>query len=175
MFRIVLLLLLGSFSAFSQLEVDERSSLKERIYFGAGVGFLTGTGFTQFSLNPLVGYMVNSRFSTGIVIRYQNYIYSFARPSFSIQQYGLSPFVRYKLNQEFFLYGEYSLINSPSFITRTSERALYTRLPVGLGYFFPVGNKRGGFNTVLLYDLIYKNQNSAIFQSPLVTGLFYTF
>jgi len=172
---VTILFLLCSLSSLAQREVDERSPFKERIYFGGGLGFSTGTGYTQFSLNPLVGYMVNSRFSTGGVINYQNYIYSFTNPSTSIQQYGISPFARYKRSQELFLYGEYSILSAPSFISATSERAIYTRLPVGLGYVFSTGNQRGGLNAIALYDLIYKNNNSTIFQSPWVIRVFFTY
>jgi len=170
-----ILFILSSIASIAQRDVDERSTLKERLYFGGGLGFSTGTGYTQFSLNPLIGYMVNPRFSAGGVLNYQNYIYSFTNPSTSIQQYGISPFARYKLSPELFMYGEFNIINAPSFITSASERAIYTRLPVGLGYVFSSGNGRGSLNAIALYDLIYKNNTSFIFQSPWVIRVFFTY
>lgn len=171
------LFILGSIASIAQRDVDERSPLKERIYFGGGLGFGTGTGYTQFSLNPLVGYMVNPQFSTGLVINYQNYIYTYYNPSVSIQQYGISPFARYRLSKELFLYGEFDIINAPNYngLGGSGDRAIYNRLPVGLGYVFSSGNGRGALNAIGLYDLIYKNNNSGIFQSPWVFRVFFTY
>ncbi len=167
------LVFIHSLACVAQREVDEDSPFKDRIYFGGGLGFSTGTGYTQFSLSPLVGYMVNPKFSTGMGFTYQNYIYSYVTPSISVQQYGFSPFVRYNIN-EIFLYGEFNAINSPTYISTTrNERAYYTRLLAGLGYSFTSGSNRGGLNAMALYDLAYKN--NGIFQSPWVIRVFFTY
>jgi len=160
-------------SSFAQRDVDERSTLSERLYFGGGLGFGTGTGYTQFSLSPIVGYMVTPKFSAGMGLTYQNYSYSYTTPSISVQQYGFSPFARYNIN-ELFLYGEFNALNSPTYISTTrTERAFYTRLLAGLGYTFTTGRDRGGLNAVALYDLAYKN--NGIFQSPWVIRVFFTY
>jgi hypothetical protein len=166
--RLFLFLFLhASVACLAQRDVDDRSPLKDRLYFGGGLGFGTGTGYTQFSLSPLVGYMVTPKFSTGMGIIYQGQFFN----NFSLQQYGVSPFARYNLSRELFLYGEYQFINSPSF--SSNDRTIYTRTPVGLGYALSSNNGRGGLNIVGLYDLSFKA--GSIFQTPWVLRAFVTF
>jgi hypothetical protein len=119
--------------------------------------------------------MIDPKLSAGLGVTYQDFIYTYYTPSISIQQYGVSPFIRYHVNQQLFLYGEYDVINAPTYITGSSERAIYNRLPIGLGYSMGRGRGRGALNIVGLYDVLYKNSYTGIFQSPWVFRVFFTY
>lgn len=162
--------------AFAQREVDEDApqKLKDRLYFGGGLGLNTGTdaygnSFFYFAVNPIVGYMVTPKFSVGTGINWQRTSYD--RPSVVLNQYGISPFVRYNFDQ-LFAYAEYNLISTPSYYNLNQTKTL-SRFLIGLGYSQPLG-KRGAVNAVGLYDVLY-NQSERAFASPWVFRVFFSF
>lgn len=99
----VVLIGLVSFQAVAQLDVDEKSNWQSRIYKGLGGGFSAGSNgygkFTSLSLNPVVGYMINSNASVGLAATYQNVSYSDINLHYTM--YGLNPFVRYNFSSLF--------------------------------------------------------------------------
>ncbi|MBX7124534.1 MAG: hypothetical protein K1X47_02490 [Cyclobacteriaceae bacterium] len=150
------------------------SQLSDRLYFGGGGGFGTGTNalglrYTYFSISPIVGYMITSQLSAGSGITYQSYKYPDA--GLSLKQYGVSPFVRYNF-EKLFAQVEYNLINSGSF-SDPDVRKNYNRLLAGLGYSMPFGSKRGAVNAMAMYDLLYKQPS--VFNSPWVFRVFFSF
>ncbi len=167
--------LLLSTAVFAQREVDEKAGweLKDRIYFGGGFGVNGGSDafgnrYFYVSLNPIVGYMITQEFSGGLGVQWTHYSY----PDFNakIDQYGVSPFLRYNFGQ-LFAYTEYNLINTPVF--GGTERKNFDRLLVGIGYTQPIG-RRGALNAMALYDLLYSNTERA-FASPWVLRIFFSF
>jgi hypothetical protein len=169
------LLLFVSVSSWAQREVNDNtgSAFKDRIYTGGGLALNGGTdGFGNryfyFAVNPIVGYMVTSNFSIGTGVTWQRFAYT--QPiKLNIDQYGVSPFVRYNFNQ-LFAYGEYNVINTPTF--SLAERRNFDRLLLGLGYSQPIG-PRSAINLMALYDVLYDNQEQA-FASPWVFRVFFT-
>lgn len=171
--RMVLLFLLGSlpFFAVAQREVDEDTphKLKDRMYFGGGFGLGGGTGYFSLSLNPIVGYMITDKFSGGMGITYQYLSYTNYKPAVTVNQYGISPFLRYNFDQLFAM-AEYNLISTN--YVGSDKRYFVDRMLLGLGYSQPLGS-RGGLNIVGLYDVLYKANGP--FASPWVIRAYFTF
>jgi hypothetical protein len=175
--RIALLsfLVLITILSHAQRVVDEGAgwSLKDRLYVGGGFGLNGGTDawgnrYFYFALNPIIGYMVTQRLSVGTGINWQRYTYT-EPVKLKIDQYGASPFIRYNFSQ-LFAYGEYNLLNTPTFTL--SQRRTYDRLLLGLGYSQPFG-RRGAINAMALYDVIY-DRNERAFVSPWVFRVFFS-
>lgn len=146
---------------------------QERVFFGGGGGFgagrsVFGDRYTSVAVNPLVGYMVTRKFSTGIGIQYQ-YI-GFPDVRLNLHQYGVSPFAMYRFSN-LFAYGEYSVISAP-FFNDPSSRIIVRRLPIGLGYTLPLG-RNSAVNAMALYDVIY-DQRERFFTSPWVFRVFFS-
>lgn len=166
--------MLCSVWAFGQRTFDENSkpSWKERVYFGGGLTFSSGTNaysgrYTYVGLYPILGYMMTNKLSVGSAITYQ--YYSYPDVGSSVTQYGISPFVRYNIGQVF-LYSEYMILNSPTF-DPNSPRKIYNRWLMGLGYQMPLG-KRSSLNVMGLYDVLY-NTSERVFTSPWVFRVFF--
>jgi hypothetical protein len=174
---VIVLLFLGlPLFGIAQREIEEgdKPKLKDRLYFGGGFGLNSGTdgyGNTYFfyALNPIIGYMVNPKFSVGTGINWQQTSYD--RPKVTLTQYGISPFARYNFDQ-LFAYGEYNLISTPTFIN-SDQRRVFSRMLLGLGYSQPLGS-RGAINAMALYDVLY-NQSDRAFASPWVFRVFFSF
>lgn len=169
------LVIVTSLTTYGQREIDEDSnpSFSERLYFGGGLGLNGGTDsygnrYFYVGLYPIVGYMVNNEFSVGTGISYQYYSYPDVDETYI--QYGISPFARYNFGQVF-LYGEYSLMNTPTFIN--AQRKNFSRLLLGVGYSQPLG-QRGALNVMGLYDVLWVRTDYA-FASPWVLRVYFSF
>ncbi len=180
--RSLLFLLLMCMSLFvaAQREIDEDTphKFKDRFFLGGGFGLNSGrdlNGFNYFfiAVNPVVGYMITPKLSSGLGINWQRT--SYERPDFTLDQFGLSPFLRYNFNQ-LFAYGEYNFISTPRYnliTNKLSDPVIFNRLLLGLGYSQPIG-KRGAINVVGMYDVLYKPEER-IFGSPWVYRVFFSF
>ncbi len=178
-FLIILFLAALSNLAIAQREVDEDTpqKLKDRMYFGGGFGLnagqVNGVGYFDISLSPIIGYMITPQLSAGTGITWQRTSYD-TKPSIVINQWGVSPFVRYNFNQQLFSMAEYNFISTPTFGTQgAGTTRTFTRLLLGIGYSQPLGS-RGAINAVGLYDVTY-NRNDLAFASPWVFRVFFTF
>lgn len=176
-----LLLMCMSLFVAAQREIDEDTphKFKDRFYLGGGFGLNTGrdsnTGSNYFfiAVNPVVGYMITPKLSSGLGINWQRT--SYEKPDFTLDQFGLSPFLRYNFNQ-LFAYGEYNFISTPRYNLTTfklSDPVIFNRLLLGLGYSQPIG-KRGSINVIGMYDVLYKPEER-IFGSPWVYRVFFSF
>jgi hypothetical protein len=178
----ILFLLLMCVSLFSiaQREIDEDTphKFKDRFYLGGGFGLNSGTdiygnGYFFIALNPVIGYMITPKLSSGLGINWQRISYD--RPSVTLDQFGLSPFARYNFDQ-LFAYAEYNYISTPAYNPSRGNyesRAIFNRFLVGLGYSQPIG-KRGSINVVGMYDVLYRPEQR-IFGSPWVYRVFFSF
>lgn len=160
---------------FAQREIDERAGwgLKDRLYVGGGFGLNGGNDsygnrYFYIGLNPIIGYMITPQFSGGLGLQWQHYSY----PDYNskIDQYGVSPFLRYNFGQ-LFAYTEYNVLNTPTLYN--TERKNFDRFLMGLGYSQPLG-RRGSLNAMALYDVIYSNTERA-FASPWVFRVYFSF
>jgi hypothetical protein len=177
---IVLLLVALPLVSLAQRDIEEgdKPSLKDRLYFGGGFGLnsgsLNGVNYFYISVNPIVGYMVNPKFSVGTGISWQRTSYDL-KPSVALTQYGVSPFMRYNFDQ-LFAYAEYNFITTPVLtqnLTASSQSRTFSRLLMGLGYTQPLGG-RSRINAMALYDVLYNRADGA-FASPWVFRVFFSF
>jgi hypothetical protein len=157
-----------------EITEDTPHTLKDRVYFGGGFGLNSGTdpyGNTYFfySISPIIGYMIKPNLSAGTGINWQQTSYD--RPSVTLTQYGVSPFIRYNFDQ-LFAHAEYNYISTPTFLN-SNERRSFSRMLLGVGYSQPLGG-RGAINAMALYDVLY-NQNDRAFASPWVFRVFFSF
>jgi len=158
------------------VEEDSKPSFKDRVYFGGGIGLNggvdgSGNNYFYFAVSPIIGYMVTPKLSVGTGVSWQQYNYTDIKVK--VNQYGISPFVRYNLGR-LFSYAEYSLINTPNYYSSSTSRSNYDRLLLGLGYTMPFGSGRGAINAMGLYDVLYK-QSDHVFASPWVFRIFFSF
>jgi hypothetical protein len=165
---------LVSFGSYAQFNKKNRTTsrppdmaLKDRIFFGGGGSFSTGTyptnglHYTYIAINPLIGYRITPPFSIGLQVLYQTYRFS-QTAGLNLNQYGFAPFMQYRFGQ-IFVYSEYQMINA---LNQTGDkRSTYTRLPIGLGYSQPIG-QRAAINVVALYDVLYGTRGV---YSPFIT------
>jgi len=178
----ILFLLLMCVSLFSvaQREIDEDTphKFKDRFYLGGGFSLNSGrdnygNNFFLINVNPVVGYMITPQLSSGLGANWQRI--SLDRPSATLDQFIVSPFLRYNFSQ-LFAYGEYNYVSSPAFNRNTGkyeDRAVFSQFLIGLGYSQPIG-KRGAINVAGLYNVLY-NPEERIFPSPWVYRVFFSF
>lgn len=141
---------------------DESNSLKgvpfkERIVFGGGLGL----GFSNIQdyvmVSPTVGYMVTRKLiaGTGLTYRYTNYKYF--SPSVALNDYGVSPFLRYFIYRNIFLHAEYEYLNYEFVIAQgESMRKGFNSVMGGGGFIQPIGGKVS-FYLLALYNFSYVN------------------
>ena len=179
----LILSVLISSAAFAQFNKSNRPPkgsnsaaglpLNERLYFGGGGGFNAGTGvngkYTSISISPLVGYRLTLPWSVGLQVIYQSVNYQQLNAKYS--QYGFAPFTQYRFGQ-IFAYGEYQMISAPNI--NTDQRSWYSRLPLGLGYTFPIG-PRAAVNVMAAYDVLWPSQQrTSPFLTPWVFRIYVT-
>ena len=150
--------------------INERSSFKDRIYFGGGFGLSARSGSTAISLSPIVGYMINSRLSAGVGVSYQ--FIKFNNVNVSNNLYGGSTFLRMNLIGQIFAYASYEFVNYDTnpFIDG-SPRSTTSRLPLGAGLSQPLGEK-ASLNMIAAYDVLY--DQSGPYNTPWVFSVFFS-
>ncbi len=170
--KLILLLIFINILGTATAQQGGAIPFSERIYFGGGGSLGGGNDFygnRYFAVyvSPLVGYKFTQNWSAGVAI---NYTYlSYPDQNVKLHQYGVSPFTRYNFGK-LFAYAEYSTISVPAF--DNSFRRTLHRLPVGLGYTMPIGQK-AALNGMGLYDILYDRRDGA-FTSPWVIRVFIT-
>lgn len=146
----------------------EENNVWDKFYFGGNIGLQFGT-ITAIQISPLVGYKITERFSLGGIF---TYIYAKQRfiPGYSV--YGLAPFARFMITEDFFATGEVSFLNTAQFRSGYEER-IWTTLPMlGGGYLVRFGN-RGGMMVTVLYNFNNRNPNSIYGPFVIRTGFFF--
>lgn len=165
----------SSLLAQKEIDADADYNFWDRIYVGGGGGFSAGSNFTSINVSPTVGYMFTNRFSSGIGIIYQ--FINYKNIDLKTHNYGGSVFSRFNVTPQFFVHGEYEVLNYETFslvggeirTTRDTSPALF----LGGGYFQPFGS-RGGVSITLLYNLIYEQDNSP-YPRPYVVRVGFSF
>ena len=181
---LILVAMICSTVAFSQFRGNSNyvprntnsPDAQKKFYFGGGGGLSFGTGFSFYSISPLLGYRVTDRFSTGTWFTYQRLHSSLTNPPYTYQQYGVMPFLRYNFDALFFQ-TEFDFISSPvQYYTASDvQRQIYNRWLFGLGYSSPMGRGQSAVNVLAMYDILYKQGTSFPFPSPFVFRVFVTF
>jgi len=130
----------------------EKPSIKDKLFFGGGVGFQFGQ-VTLIEIAPLVGYKVTERFQPGISLTYS--YYKDDRYSFPVNYstYGGSVFARFFLFEGLFAHAEAEALNIKVYNSATdTKRQWIENYLVGGGYFQKFG-ERGGMYLLVLWNL----------------------
>ncbi len=173
-FLVLLVTLFIANTAFSQIQIDDRSGygIKDRGYLGIGLGNI-GFGSSTFGnyfiigVSPQAGYMINQYVSTGLAVDYQYTGYPQAKQHYTL--YGGYPYLRFNI-KKFFIQTDYDWYSAQ--VAGLNDRKTFNRMMLGAGY-FSQGNNRGGVNFLVSYDMIY-SVNSP-WQNPLSIRMFFTF
>lgn len=154
-------------------QMQEKPSLRDRMFFGGGFGLSFSSYYDYISVSPIIGYKLAPKVATGMSIIYRYTKYKNVTPSVAMNDYGVSPFIRYQFYGPLFLHVEYEYLNYEYLNYNTGEQARknYTSLLAGGGFFQPIGRNAGLFLSVL-YNFSYKNPTSPYdyypYDSPLV-------
>lgn len=157
---------------FGQREVEdlEEPGLWDRIYFGGG-GNLQFGDITILGGSPIVGYMINNKWSAGAGITYQYINYRFQ--NWSTHTYGGRLFTRYNIFPAVYTMAEYESLSMELNRSTDMPREWVDRMLLGGGYFQSFG-RRGGVNMGLMYDIFYL-QGRSPYRSPWVYRFGFTF
>ena len=129
--------------------------LKDRLYFGGGLGLSFGT-VTSINVEPFVGYKLDQagKLSVGTGISYWYYKDNRYVPSYETNSYGYRFFSRYRVLQPVYLHAEYSSQNYEIFrFDGSVTREWVPMLLLGGGYVSQVGNS-SAFYVQVLWDVI---------------------
>ena len=131
---------------------QEKTILKENIFYGGGFGLQFGD-ITAIEVLPEVSYKLHKYFYIGIggqASYYKDFRYNVTR-----YVYGLKPFVRLFLFSDFYLQGEYEVLNVPKIDINTGyytgTRTFVSGMLGGIGYRQKMG-KRLSVMTTLLFN-----------------------
>lgn len=129
---------------------------KERIVTGGGLGLGFGSVQDYISLSPVIGYSLTKKFiaGTGVTYRYTNY--KITSPSIKLNDYAISPFLRYNIYRGFFAQTEYEYLNY-EFPVNTAEtiRMDFKSFLAGGGLVQPIGRNLA-FYVMALYNFSYQ-------------------
>ena len=148
-----------SFMFFSTLAFSQRPPFLEKIFVGGDVSPGGRSELEWLSGNVLMGYKITNEWSAGFIVPV---IYEFKT---EFTHYGLSPFTRYKILNQFFAHAEFENI---SLELPNDDRFLSQALFVGGGISQPL---RGNisFSLSALYNLLYDDEASPrIYTRPFV-------
>ncbi len=111
-----------------------RIPLKDRIYFGGGVGLSFGN-YTRIAAYPMVGYRITPKLSSGIELGYEYISDKRYNSTYNTSNYGFSVFSRYRFIPQLFLHVEYAMYNYELYyIDLSSQRKWVPFLFLGAGY-----------------------------------------
>lgn len=154
--------------------VNQRGdSFGSNLWFGAGaqLAFQGGNNqsFFQIGLSPIVGYKINNIISVGPRGSFSYNSFKFATNTGDVTEnfvtWSLGPFARAKVFGQFFVHGEYSLVNERQQNFQTGELEGITRAIPFLGGGLSQGGGIGaaGFEILILFRL---NGGDRIGDSP---------
>ena len=171
---IIFCLLFFSLESHAQRFIDpeENPPLRERMYYGGNFSLQFGS-VTFIDISPLAGVMITDRYSAGLGATYQYINFRFANTG-GRSVYGGRIFNRYNITQNFFAHAEFESLNAEYVSAR--QELIREWIPgafVGGGYFSPAG-ARGGFNVMILYNLMYDNIRSP-YNEPYVIRVGFVF
>lgn len=158
-------------NAFKE-EKHSDKALKDKIFFGGGLGFGFSNYYTQIAVLPMVGYMVTPNFQVGLGFVYEY----FKRKDYEYKEnnYGIRPFARYMIDIKdglklFPQVEYYGFSNNYEYINVSGEKETGSvwrdQFLIGGGVSQGIG-KKGGVNFIALYDLSY--DDNSYYSSPWV-------
>lgn len=132
---------------------EPRKNIKDNLFYGGYINLSFGS-YTVIGIEPLVGYRLTPRLSSGVKVRY-NYIKDDRyATSHTTSTYGGSVFGRYLLTPKFYAQAEAASYNYEYFyLGGGSERNWVPFFLLGGGYIQPLG-ERTWLNVELLFDVL---------------------
>ncbi len=155
-----LLFAFGAQAQWGEESMDEKPSLRDRMFFGGGFGLSFSSYSDFFSVSPIIGYKITDKLAGGVMIQYRYTKYKTITPPIKTNDYGISPFLRYNFWGPLFLHAEYEYLNYEyAFINGESTRLSFNSFMAGGGFFQPLGRNAGLF-AMGLYNFSYRVNSS---------------
>lgn len=160
-------------TAYVQEEPAKKAiPLKDRIWFGGGIGLSFGT-VTAVQLDPLVGIYLDRprKVSAGLGPSYTYYQDNRYAPPFKLSSYGYRVFTRYRVIEQAFLHAEFLHLNTEPFYNWDNNlgRIWVPHLLVGAGYVQPI-SPRSSFYIQVLFEVL-QDPNSIYYATgPIFSG-----
>ena len=165
------ILVLAAFSQEAPSTPKDTRPIKERIWFGGGVGLNFGT-VTSIQLDPMVGYKIDqkNRFSTGVGLTYWHFRDNRSIPAYEANGYGYRLFTRYRPIPQFYAHAEFLHVNAETLrpLDFTLQRIWIPHVLIGGGYVQSLGGRSSIFVQVL-FDVL-QDPNSLYAAQPLFSG-----
>jgi hypothetical protein len=134
-------------------EKKPKKDHRSNIFFGGYINLSFGT-YKVIGIEPMIGYKVTPKFSTGVKVRY-NYIQDERYPQTrTTSTYGGSIFARYLVTPKFYAQVEPATYNYETFyVGDGSERDWVPMFFVGGGFIQPL-SERSWLNVQILFDVL---------------------
>lgn len=139
----------------------------DKVVYGGSILPYFSTSGTFVTANPFVGYKVTDRFVPGIMLSYQYSSYKHSGYTDVYNLFGVSPFMRHSILDNFFVQAEYEFLNGNFEIKPIyPEKIKFSEqnLLLGGGYYSP-----NGIFAQVMYNVTWKGANGrTIYASPWV-------
>lgn len=132
--------------------MDEKPSIRDRMFFGGGLGLSFSSYADFFSVSPIIGYKITDKLAGGVMIQYRYTKYKQFTPEIQTNDYGISPFLRYNVWGPLFLHTEYEYLN---YQISSEDRLSFNSFMAGGGFFQPLG-RNAGLYAMALYNFSYQ-------------------
>lgn len=133
-------------------------------YYGGNAGISKNNDYLRISVEPMIGYNISSRFSSGIKAHYSYIKYDNDASDLSYNNFGGSVFARYSPITNAYLHSEFAYENYDQYVLNSTtnkyenNRVWVPFFLVGAGYKQPIGSNASLYAEVLV-DLI-RDKNS---------------
>ncbi|RKX34034.1 MAG: hypothetical protein DRP64_20410 [Verrucomicrobia bacterium] len=130
-----------------------QKNIRDNIFYGGYINLSFGS-YTVIGIEPMVGYKLTPKLSTGVKVRYDYIKDDRYAKSHTTSTYGGSIFGRYLLTPKFYAQAEAASYNYESFHpSGGSEREWVPFLLMGGGFIQPLG-ERTWLNIEILFDVL---------------------
>lgn len=157
-----------AFAQWGEEELSDKPDWRQRMFTGGGFGASFGSYYDYVSVSPLIGYRITQKLAGGVQVQYRYTKYK-GTTSYSTNDYGVAPFLRYSLFGPIFLHVEYEYLNYEYVSYGEKYRQGFNSFMAGGGFFQPLGRK-AGFYALALYNFSYTQSYNYLspYASPLV-------
>ena len=136
----------------------QKQPIGKRLYFGGNAFFSVGS-YTRIGVEPLVGYKLTPKLSSGIKISYEYVRDNRYTTTYETTNYGGSLFARYRIIPPLYFHADYTMINYDLYDSAGESRRTWVPFFfVGGGYSQRLGSN-AWMNFQVLFDVL-QNKNS---------------
>jgi len=125
-------------------------SHQNKLFFGGSLGFSFGS-YTSIRINPMVGYKLTPKLSTGFKFMYEHSEYHSS--SYSSDDYGAGIFARYRIIPPIYIHAEYNYMNYQSHNDNGNGRYAVPYLFLGGGFVKRIGKRTYAYAEIL-FDVL---------------------